>query len=564
MQPTLPSRPHLLPWLLIPVVALLAILPLALHGCSCGHDLSFHLLSWQEAAAQFAHGILHPRWAVSPAYGAGEPRFVFYPPVSWTLGGLLTLLAEHLPAQHASAVFATVPLVFTWLALAAAGLAMHHLARRYLPPATALLVATLYLTNPYTLFTAYERTAFAELLAAAWLPLLLAALLPSADEPAPLPILATAIPLALLWLTNAPAAVIGSYALAAIVLLRLALLSRSPAQRPQLLSLTLRSVAATALALALAAFYIVPALLERPWVQIALATVPGMRPEDNTLFHHTADPVHDAVLHTASLLALLLLTITLAALAAATGRRTRLTLLALLAALTLLVGGLLTSLSLPLWHHLPQLAFLQFPWRLLALLAPVAALTVGLALPQLPRPVLLAAALLSPILLIAPAYTAFHQECDPDDAPQARFTLFHSPTGDDPTDEYTPTTADNDTLQHNNPPFRLFPLTANDDTPPPVSAQPGPAPHALDLHLTTPQLLVLNLRDYPTWEVLLNHQPDPDRAHRADGLLALPLPAGQVHLDLLQRTPPLERAADVLSAFTLLGTLGTIVRRRKL
>ena len=578
----MPSRDRILPWLLIPLVALFAILPLLRHGCSCGHDLDFHLLSWQEAAVQFAHGTLHPRWAFTPAYGAGEPRFVFYPPLSWTLGGLLTLLAEHLQPlisllpwrhHHANdAVFAVIPVIFTWIALAAAGFAMLHLARRFLPPAAALFVATLYLTNPYTLFTAYERTAFAELLAAAWLPLLLAALLPSPssnrpqsqNETQPLSILATAVPLALLWLTNAPAAVIGSYALAVIVFVRITLLALSPATRPHLLPLALRAVAATTVALALAAFYILPAVLERPWVQIVLATVPGMRPDDNTLFHGTADPFHDTVLRSASRLALVLLTITLGSIVIARTRHPRSSLLPLLASLTLLIGILLTSLSLPLWHHLPELAFLQFPWRLLALLAPIAALALGLALPHLPRPALLALALFLPLLLIGPAYTAFHQECDPDDTPHPRFALFHSPDGDDPTDEYTPTPADNDSLQHNNPPFRLLSLTTSDDAPPPADAQPGPAPLTLDLHLTTPQVLVLNLRDYPTWHVLLNRQPDPERAHRADGLLAIPLPAGDDHLEIVQRPPPLELAANTLSAFTLLGTLAATARRRKL
>src|ERR1700716_3349170 len=96
-----------LPYLLIPLAAFLAILPLLLKGCSCGHDFDFHLLSWMEAARQFTNGNLprppplpppplgwkdpprqftngnlHPHWAYIPAYNAGEPRFVLYPPLS--------------------------------------------------------------------------------------------------------------------------------------------------------------------------------------------------------------------------------------------------------------------------------------------------------------------------------------------------------------------------------------------------------------------------------------------------------------------------------------------------
>ena len=57
-----------LPYLLIPLAAFLAIIPLLINGCSCGHDFDFHLLSWMEAARQFTHGNLHPHWAYTAAW----------------------------------------------------------------------------------------------------------------------------------------------------------------------------------------------------------------------------------------------------------------------------------------------------------------------------------------------------------------------------------------------------------------------------------------------------------------------------------------------------------------
>ena len=670
-----------LPYLIIPLAALLATLPLLLQGCSCGHDLDFHLLSWQEAARQFAHGNLHPRWAFTPAYGAGEPRFIFYPPLSWTLGALLTLAAAHLqpllanlPGLHRltpKQAFAQTPAAFTFLALTAAGLAMLRLARRHTSPALATLAATVYLANPYTLFTAYERTAYAELLAAALFPLLLAGLLPWSEtflipreplikallfflpfraqrgtcflsgpteirrldqnlpgsaripssnaagltqarpsetaslarwdwrsevqrlQPTRRPILALALPLALLWLTNAPAAVIGSYTLAFLVLIRLLPLLRSRATRPAAKALAARALAATALALSLAAFYIVPAVYERPWVQIRMAVLPGLRPDDNTLFHLTPDAGHDLVLHTASTLAVLFLAVSFAALAATLlrhrgqGRAHALQLAqhlshnpdlqnpdpkpgicvpALLALTTLAIAFLLTPASLPLWHHLPELAFLQFPWRLLALLAPIAVLALALSLPKfhlraLPQA---AFALLLPAALIAPAFHTFHQPCDPEDTPQARYDLFHSPAGDDPTDEYTPIAADNDSLRPNNPPFRLLPNTLLDDTPPSPAELPGPAPTSLNFVLQTPAKLVLNLREYPLWRVENEGKIDPDRSPRADGLLTIPLPTGPVHLTITAATPAPELAADALSAVALcVSTALFFVKRNK-
>ncbi|MGH9596436.1 MAG: hypothetical protein ACRD3K_06525, partial [Edaphobacter sp.] len=197
-----------LPYLLIPVAALVAIAPLIARGCSCGHDFDFHLLSWFEAARQFTHGNLHPHWAYTPAWNAGEPRFVFYPPLSWITGAMLGLI---LPWHW-------TPIAYTWLALTASGLALYRLARDFATPTAALIAATLYMVNPYMLFTAYERTAYAELLAAAWIPLLLHAIL---RKQVTIPRIA--IPIALLWLTNAPAAVMSCYALALLTLTRLIL-----------------------------------------------------------------------------------------------------------------------------------------------------------------------------------------------------------------------------------------------------------------------------------------------------------------------------------------------------
>ncbi len=69
--------------------AFIAITPDLIRGNSCGHDFDFHLASWLDAQAAWRQGLFYPRWAPSPNYGAGEPRFVFYPPLTWMLGAAL-------------------------------------------------------------------------------------------------------------------------------------------------------------------------------------------------------------------------------------------------------------------------------------------------------------------------------------------------------------------------------------------------------------------------------------------------------------------------------------------
>jgi hypothetical protein len=602
-----------LPYLLIPVAAFLAIIPLLIKGCSCGHDYDFHILSWMEAARQFSHGNLHPHWAYTPAYNAGEPRFVFYPPLSWTIGAILGLLFP----------WTWTPIVYTWLALTASGLALHRLAREFTTPTAALVAAILYTVNPYILFTAYERTAYAELLAAAWIPLLLQAILRSNDKGG-VTIPRIAIPIALLWLTNAPAAVMSCYALALLTAIRLA--TNSSNQFPRVASknlsaknpgapyldsemgasrasatapahstsinastqtrfqLALNTIAGTALGLGLAAFYILPAAYERRYVQIAMAIIPNMRIQDNFLFHHTGDIPHDQVLHTASLLAIILITLTVAILlllratkpdapyldseiwasrnsATAPAHLNRHQLFYSLAILTIAITLLLTPLTKIIWTHAPELAFLQFPWRLLAILTAVLALAIALALsPRNLKPTSTAAlALVITAALIFPAYTVFHQPCDEEDTIQARLALFQSNQGTDPTDEYTPINADNDSLAHTNPPYWL---SQDPNAKAPTNTQPGPAPTHLTVNAPAPEDFILNLRDYPTWRIQLNGTPITDHLQRDDGLIALPIPAGPSTIDIHYAQTMDQTLGDIVTAISIAGLLLTL--RRKL
>ena len=566
-----------LAYLLIALSALIAVLPLAIHGCSCGHDFDFHLLNWMEAARQFTHGNLHPHWAYTAAYDAGEPRFVFYPPASWTLGAVLGLL---LP-------WAWTPIVYTWLALTLSGFAMHLLTREFASPGPALFAAIFYAVNPYMLFTAYERTAYAELLAAAWIPLLLHAVLRRR-----ITIIRIAIPIALLWITNAPAAVMSCYGLALLATVRLATNlgapyldsemwaargsatapAHTPAPQQSRLQQALNILIGTTLGLGLAAFYIVPAAWERRYVQIAMALLPGMHIEDNFLFHHTGDLAHDEVLHTASLIAVILLAaaiLGLAVLLLATKRREprpeqsqrngafpplsdSRRLLLPLAILTLAILFLLTPATAVIWKHLPELVFLQFPWRLVAILAAVLSLILALALPFFrSRPAFTIALTLSlAACLTYPAYRAFQQTCDPEDTVSARLALFGSNQGSEPTDEYTPTTADNDSLAKANPPYWL---SDDPDAKAPANSTPGPAPTHLTLNSLIPQSLILNLRAYPSWRITRNGTSlrADDPSQRDDGLITLPIPAGLTTVDVVYTQTRDQTLGDAISLASL-------------
>lgn len=540
-------------------VAFVAILPLLMRGPSCGHDFEFHLLSWLEASNQFAH-FGYPQWAFTPAWGAGEPRFIFYPPLSWTLGALLGLV---LPWKF-------VAIAFTWVALSISGLTMHRLTTRFVDPSAALVAATLYVVNPYMLFTAYERTAYGELLAAAWMPLLFAAILATRIRIAPV-----AIALALIWLTNAPAGVMSSYALAFITVIRLAK-SSAPTRFP----LATRVAAGTALAFALAAFFLVPAIYEQRFVQVNMAVTTGMRPIDHTLFHRmpgNADEndYHDDVVRTASLVAVTLLSgIAIAVFCARRNPKVcnpsqsggPSSALLPLALLTILIAFLLTPTSLFLWSHIPKLAFLQFPWRLCALLGVTLALSTALALkdrwPSTPYSLLPIPCLLLAVTISLPAWHLFHQPCDPEDTVAARVALFRSNLGTDATDEYTPVGAEGDALKKSDPPDWLIPAGADINASAPANSAPGPAPNHLSLNLNQPEQLVLNRRQYPHWGLLVNGKVvHPESPIRDDGLITIDLPAGQDTVDITWSNGPHQTIGLATSGLAML-TLLTLSRKK--
>ncbi|HZL28308.1 MAG TPA: hypothetical protein VFC39_17435, partial [Acidobacteriaceae bacterium] len=82
------------------------------------------------------------------------------------------------------------------------------------------------------------------------------------------------------------------------------------------------------------------------------------------------------------------------------------------------------------------------------------------------------------------------------------------------------------------------------------------APRHLKLILPQPEILILNLRDYPAWDVAVNtpHQIAPEwprHIRRDDGLIAIPLRAGNNTIDIFWRHTLDEQLGLLISALAV-------------
>jgi 6-pyruvoyl-tetrahydropterin synthase related domain len=540
-----PSPLSLMPLLVIAGAAFAVIVPFFFLGIPSGHDFEFHLNSWMEALGQWKLGIAYPRWASLAHYGYGEPRFIFYPPLSWMLGAALGAV---LPWTLTSGAY-------IWLVLTLAGCTMFLLARNWLSRRDALFAAVLYAVNPYHLLIVYWRSAFAELLAGALLPLLFLCLLRLEEEGRKW-IVPLALIIAAIWLSNAPSAVMASYSLTLLAVL-IAAVRRSPRILWQV------GLAAT-LGMALAAFYILPAAYEQRWVDIFQVLSGGVRPRDNFLFTTVADAEHNRFNQLISAVAVA----ELLGLAAAGfwWRRWRRRLPQawwLLAIWASAAALLLFRITGPVWDHLPQLRYMQLPWRWLLGFNLAFALLIATAWRRWEPRLLVAALMLAALLFAGNRFQPPWWDHILDIA-ELRENV-RTGLGYEGTDEYTPVDADSYQTRHD------APLASFQGQSPEAQLQ---SPH-IEVERWTPELklltaqasapgwLVLRLFHYPAWKAEVNGQPVAAESRDVTGQIMIPVQAGENRVQVKFVRTWDRTAGGLLSVTTalILGLLSMFTKR---
>lgn len=499
------GKSHSLLWrplLAIAAAAFAVEIPFFFFGTPSGHDVEFHLYSWLEVLSQWKTGIFYPRWAALANFGYGEPRFLFYPPASWTLGATISAVSPWTIASP----------VYIWIALTLAGVSMFALVRRWFDRRDAMFAAVLYAVNPYHLVIVYWRSAFAELLAACLVPLLLLFVLKVADgeRRAMVPLV---LVLAGAWLTNAPAAVMIHYSLALLVVFF--------AWQRRSATILLIAAGTVVLGACLASFYLLPAIYEQKWVNIAGAVSQGSRPQDNFLFIHTSDADHDAFNRMVSWVAGLEIIVTLLAISAAKRwKQTRRDLWQALLIWAVACSLLMFSATALLWKILPKMQFMQFPWRWLLCLSMIFTIFVTAGLQ---RWWIRGAVCALSLLVIV---TAWYRVQPPwwDNAADLREMQdnMYTGAGYEGVEEYTPTGAD---------------PSAIDKDARRVTIE-GPAHGAIRIvhwndmakvfvaEMSGEDQLAVRLFPYPAWQVKVNGRDVRNGARAGGGQMLVPVQAG--------------------------------------
>ncbi|MGQ9716557.1 MAG: hypothetical protein ACUVR6_02530, partial [Anaerolineae bacterium] len=574
-------------WLLLPILALVAVQPLLGHALPRSADGLLHFYRLAQLDRALRYGILFPRWMPDMGYGYGFPLFNYYPPLSYSIAEAFHLIG--LSTQNAlQAAFA--------LAIVVGCVGTYLWVRDLFGRLAGLVAAVAFAYAPYTLFNVIHRGALAESWGLAWIPFVLWALRRLAqDSLTPPPTsssflrrqgkgegqgwgMRAALCYAALLLTHNVLALIATPLFVAYAIV-LWVLHGQGLRRALLLG------GALALGLGLAAFFWAPAFFERGFVQIQQLYAPGDLDYHNNFVSlaqlfaapQRADPalIHPAIPFGFGWPQLVLVLVGLVTLQRVESREGRWH-LALLGLGLLATTAMALPCSLPVWDGFPLLRFVQFPWRFLGLATLFLAALAGAGAARLPGPewlrlpAILIVAVVFSLTWLFPRYNLPQAEPAPLDVIE-----FERDTG------WLGTTSAGDYL-----PIWVQRLPAADSLVPayqaagpdaviprldaagfPAGAQVVEAHYGLtfaDLTIETPVefTAILNWFYFPGWQGRLDGQPLTLQPTGEHGLIGAVVPAGRHHLTVRFGDTPLRRGATIVSGLSLLALLTVLFAAR--
>jgi hypothetical protein len=350
------SRIKLWPAVLL-VMCVIAVAPLISVDEPCTHDGGPHHFRVVAMRHALENGILYTRFLPDLVFGYGQPFFNYRAPVSYYM-----VLAAHvagLPLPISS------NLIYI-LSICGAALAAYLLARDLFGPLAGMVAAVAYVYAPYQLLDALVRGNLPESVALALFPFILWAFRRLALTGQRRWFLTSVLALTALFLSHNISTMLFTPLLGAYLFVLWLVRRRE--------GFWIRTGLALALAVGLAAFFLIPAFMEKEHVQIQMS-----HSTRNNDFHYNfvslaelfspPIPVDTSLLNPPVQIHLGLVQTALATLGLVLGflrhrdRERRATLLFLAIAAAVMIW-MITPSSLWVWEHVPVLRYVQFPWRL--------------------------------------------------------------------------------------------------------------------------------------------------------------------------------------------------------
>ena len=237
---------------------------------------------------------------------------------------------------------------------------------------------------------------------------------------------------------------------------------------------------------------------------------------------------------------------------------------------------LMVPLSAPLWTHLPELHFIQFPWRWLGPLDLACALLTAACMSRGRKGW---AKMLIPVIVLGAigtaaasmVHTAWWDSCD---APFIAGEI-SSAHGYEGTDEYAPLGSDHSDLLPNDPaygPAEQIAEKANDSSTIVRSAgvqvkieRWSAERKAFTVETAHQTELALHVLDYPAWAATVDGEATQIESAADTAQIILSLPAGSHHVELRFKRTWDRVAGDTISFCSAIGLLGfAFMRNRKL
>jgi hypothetical protein len=358
----------LVPLLLVVLLALPVALPLFQGKQISGHDAYAYPPSVVEFAQGVREGQFLPRWAPDVGGGYGLPLFNFRPPWFYGLASLFHLAG--------TSVITAVNLAALVL-LVGSGLAMYVLVQAFFGAVAGVVAAGAYMYAPYLLFDLYRRQALSEFSTFPLIPLSFWSLARYYQAARYHQLFLSSAAIALVLLSSNP--------IACILLPWLMLYAFILGWRHPRGTSALRGVVPLVLGCGLSAFFWLPAIWEKDLVHLSRTVTDFFTYKNHFLAPHRSlyagpslyRPEYGTFIKTVSLSAISVFIVIYSLKETLTRRDDATMTVMLFIAMFILSTFLTTPLSQGLWSHMPLIAFVQFPWRFLALTSAASSVLLG-------------------------------------------------------------------------------------------------------------------------------------------------------------------------------------------